>query len=238
MDLIGQNLHIGCNFGKNMTPRTKILLLAACLFASIGSAASAQFQLSIYGGVQSLPHSGVTGNDPAGVGSFSFSAGWEGNSFKMPPYYGVRGTWWQENNIGYSLDFTHSKAYANDETLAASGFEVLEFTDGINTLTLNAVKRLKTRGNFTPYVGGGLGIAIPNVEVQTSASAPKTFEYQYGGVVAQFQGGVEYDLGNQWSIFGEYKMNYVDLDVDLEGGGSLSTNLVTNAFNIGAGFSF
>ena len=224
-----------------MTPMlrtTCIALAATCFYGSSATLAAAQFQLSVYGGLQTLPHSRVKGDDPAGVGPFNFLAGWDGNSFEAPPYYGIRGTWWQENDIGYSLDFTHSKAYADGATLAASGFDVLEFTDGINTLTVNAIKKLKPRGNFTPYVGGGLGIALPHVEVQTSATAPRTFEYQYGGVVAQFQGGVEYDLGNQWSIFGEYKMNYVDLNVDLEGGGSLSTPLITNAFNIGAGFSF
>lgn len=221
-----------------MTPRLTIPVLTVALLCGSVLSASAEFQLSVYGGVQTSPHSRVSGDDPAGAGPFSFTAGWEGNSFEAPPYYGIRGTWWQDNDIGYSLDFTHSKAYSDDATLASSGFEVLEFTDGINTLTINAVKKLKPRGKFTPYVGGGLGIAIPHVEVQSTSTAPRTYEYQYGGVVAQFQGGVEYDLGNQWSIFGEYKMNYVDLDVDLDGGGNLSTGLITNAFNIGAGFSF
>jgi len=167
--------------------------------------AQAQFQLSVYGGAQSLPQSDVSGNDLSvgGVGAFDFTAGWDGNSFETPPYYGLRGTWWRSEDFGYFLDFTHSKAYADEETLTTTGFEVLEFTDGINTLTVQ-----------------------------------RTFEYQYGGVVAQFQGGVEYELNEQWSIFGEYKMNYVDIDVDLDDGGSLNTNLITNSINIGAGFNF
>jgi len=221
-----------------MTLRFKHILLATIPLMGSADLAAAQFQLQFYGGAQSSPHSTVTGDDPTGAGDFEFTAGWEGNSFEAPPYYGLRGTWWQSEDLGFSLDFTHSKAYADDETLDKSGFELLEFTDGINTLTLNAIKRFNTSGQFRPYVGGGLGIALPNVEVQTSETADRTLEYQYGGVVAQVQGGVEYDLGNQWSVFGEYKMNYVDLDVDLDGGGSLSTEIITNAVNIGAGFSF
>ena len=219
----------------------RALALAGGLVSFFAPHASAQFQISVYGGVQTLPHSGVSGNDPAagGAGAFDFNAGWEGRSFNAPPYYGLRGTWWQSENFGYSLDFTHSKAYADDETLASSGFEVLEFTDGINTLTVNAIRKFEPVGRgFTPYVGGGLGFSFPHVEVQTTAAGPRTFEYQYGGVVAQFQGGVEYNLNDNWSIFGEYKMNYVDLDVDLDGGGSLETDLITNSINIGAGFSF
>ncbi len=203
--------------------------------------AQAQFQLSVYGGAQSLPQSDVSGNDLSvgGVGAFDFTAGWDGNSFETPPYYGLRGTWWRSEDFGYFLDFTHSKAYADEETLTTTGFEVLEFTDGINTLTVNALKRFPISSDrFTPYIGGGVGISMPHVEVQTTDAGQRTFEYQYGGVVAQFQGGVEYELNEQWSIFGEYKMNYVDIDVDLDDGGSLNTNLITNSINIGAGFNF
>ncbi len=202
-------------------------------------ATAQEFQLSVYGGLQTLPHSVVEGNDPGGAGVFSFTAGWEGNSFEAPPYYGLRGTWWQNETLGFSLDFAHTKAYADAETLTDSGFPVLEFTDGLNTLTVNALRRFPNEDRrWTPYVGAGVGIAVPHVEVQTTGGSARTFEYQYGGVAAQFQGGIEYELNESWSVFGEYKMNYVDLDVDLDGGGTLSTNLITNAFNIGAGFSF
>lgn len=218
--------------------RSTALLMALGALTASGAAAQ-DFQLSFYGGLQSLPHSVVSGNDPAGTGSFNFTAGWDGNSLQMPPYYGLRGTWWRSETFGVSLDFTHSKAYADDGTLAASGFPVLEFTDGINTLTVNALRRFPADDRrWTPYVGGGLGVALPHVEVQTTGAAPRTYEYQFGGLAAQFQGGVEYQLNESWSVFGEYQMNYVDLDVDLTGGGTLSTNLITNAFNIGAGFSF
>ena len=215
-----------------------ILAFAAPILAAGQTAFAGDFELSFYGGAQTASHSTVEGNDPAGVGPFSFSAGWDGNSFDAPPYYGFRGTWWRDERTGFALDFTHSKIYADDATLASSGFPTLEFTDGVNTLTVNAMRRFPLDGRWTPYVGGGIGIALPHVEVQTTAAAPKTFEYQYGGVVAQISTGVSYALTENWSVFGEYQFNYVDLNVDLEGGGNLSTGVVTNAINIGAGFSF
>jgi len=215
------------------------IIISACLALLSAPATAQNFQLSFYGGLQTLPHSVVTGNDPAGVGAFNFTAGWEGNSFRAPVYYGLRGTWWQTEEFGLSLDFAHSKAYADDDTLTSTGFPTLEFTDGINVLTVNALRRFPNEDRrWTPYIGGGIGIAVPYVEVQSTGGAPETLEYQFGGIAAQFQGGIEYEINESWSVFGEYMMNYVDLDVDLQGGGTLSTDLITNAFNVGAGFSF
>ena len=210
---------------------------APLLGGNFGSARP--FQISVYGGVQGVSDGRpVTGEDPAGLGPFDFLADFAGDSFEDTPYFGVRGTWWPTEKFGLSLDFTHSKATATDETLAVSGFEALEFANGINTLTLNGLRRFPNNSSFTPYLGGGLGISIPNVEVQSSPTAPGTSEYQLGGFVAQFSAGVNYEINERWSVFGEYQFNYVDLGVDLDAGGSLSTDFTTNAFNIGAGFSF
>ena len=68
--------------------------------------------VSVYGGFQTAPHSDIEVSDGP-----DFRAGWEGKSFEMPPYYGVRGTWWMTNlgkpNLGLSVDFTHAKVYAD-----------------------------------------------------------------------------------------------------------------------------
>ena len=215
----------------------KPILSIAALFL-LTSTASAESQLSVYGGVQTSPHSIVTGVYDSVT--FDFAAGWDGKSFAMPPYYGIRYTRWNDDNLGLSLNFTHSKVYADAETLTDSGFSVLEFTDGINVVTLSAMRRLSNMGNWTPYVGAGVGFAVPHVEVQVSSTAVKTFEYQYGGPAIQLQGGFEREVSENWSIFGEYVFNYVMLDVDLDGpaGSYLKTNIVTNAINIGVSYGF
>ena len=201
-------------------------------------ATAEDFQLSIYGGMFEAGDSRVIGNDPTGAGSFDFEGGWNPTSGKLPPTFGLRGTWWQNNNTGYSLDFSRMQATADDASLAASGFSVLEFDDGINTVTVNARRRFPMGNRWTPFVSGGVGVAVPGVDAQTSASGQRTTEFQYGGVVAQFQGGVEYELNENWSVFGQYQMNVLDLDVDLEGGGNLTTGIITNSVSVGAGFSF
>ena len=216
----------------------KISFISIVLIGFMTSAATAETQLSFYGGHQSAPHSQVTGEYDSSA--FDFTAGWEGKPFAMPPYYGIRYTNWRENNWGIAVDYSHSKVYSDDETRADSGFEVLEFTDGINVLTINAVRRFQNSGNWTPYVGGGIGIAIPHVEVQVDESATKTFEFQFGGPAVQLHGGIEYSVNDSWSVFAEYKINYVMLDVDLDGPGDnfLKTNIITNALNIGVSYGF
>lgn len=210
-----------------------------CLCVTVGfglPAAATDFQLSVFGGLLSAPSSKVSGTDPSGVGGFDFTTGWSAKD--TPPSFGIRGTWWTSDTTGYALNFNRQKFSADDASLAASGFSSLEFQDGVDTVTVNAMRRFPTAGRWTPYVGGGIGVAIPHSDIQTSGSGPRTNEYSYGGVVAQFQGGVELELNDSWSLFGEYQMNVLDLDVDLSGGGDLSTGVITNSLSVGAGFSF
>ncbi|MEN0087228.1 MAG: lipid A oxidase, partial [Pseudomonadota bacterium] len=169
------------------------------------------------------------------------NAGWEGKPFAMPPYYGVRGTWWlpQYEGFGVSLDFTHAKVYGDAATLAANGLTTLEFTDGINMLTLNGLYRFNKRFiGIRPYVGAGLGVNIPHVEVDRAAVAGRAYGYQLGGLSAQAQLGLEVDLTKRISAFTEYKFNYNWVNVNVDGGDTLSTNIITNAVNVGLSFRF
>jgi hypothetical protein len=120
------------------------------------------------------------------------------------------------------VDFTHSKAYApleQDARLsgtkdrqplpahAAIGdlFHKLEFTHGHNMLTLNLLCRLPSLGSFiNPYVGVGLGVALPHTEVQLKGTRGRTYEYQYVGPAAQLLVGVELRVP-RLSYFLEYK---------------------------------
>lgn len=214
----------------------KPLLIGICLFAADIAAAETQF--SIYGGLQEVSPNTVSGADDLGA-PFEFGADWLGQSFAMPPYYGLRATRWAaDSDWGLALEFSHTKAYATDATLAGAGFPILEFTDGLNILTVNAMRRFDTLGPFRPYIGAGVGVSLPHVEVQTRAGGPVTFEYQFGGPAARALAGVEYDLNENWSVFGEINATYSINDVDLNGGGTLSADFFTQAVNIGASFRF
>ncbi len=215
----------------------RLVRIIGILAALVAAPAAAEQELSFYTGIQESPHSRVEGTDPGGVGAFSFLATWEGRSFEAPPHYGFRYTYWTNERLGFGLDFNHVKVYADDATLVANGFSRLELTDGLNILTANVWYRWQNDSSrWTPYVGAGLGLAIPHVDVETAGG--KTFGYQVTGPAAMVAAGVKYDINDRWGIFGEYKGTYSMNEASLDNGGSLSTNVVTNALNIGISFSF
>jgi len=211
-----------------------LLTSLLCLTLSAGAAA-AEFQLSFYSGFQNAPHSRVEGE--SGGTTFSFLSEWEGRPFEAPPYYGIRATWWRSATFGWGVDFNHTKVYASDDTLASSPFDDLELTDGLNIITVNAYRRWPSAERaWTPYIGGGLGIAVPHIDANIGAS--DTFEYQYTGPAATWIAGVSYPLNDTWTLFGEYKGTFSMNDAELDGGGSLETDIVTNALNLGISYDF
>lgn len=218
----------------------KTILSGILALGASSAPALAEMELSIYSGWQTSPHSRVTGDYPGTGEEFDALIGWEGRSFEMPPYYGVRGTWWKNETLGFGIEFTHAKVYAPDDEKEAIGFSDLEFTDGINILTVNAYQRwpgLWAEGQITPYVGGGVGVAIPHVDIDTTTGV-ETFEYQYTGPAARLTAGMSYDLNERFAVFGEYQFTYSVNSVDLPEGGSLETDIKTNALNVGLTLKF
>lgn len=211
--------------------------VAAALLAALPAMASAEVELSFYGGWQGAEPSTVTFAGTGGTTDGSYTSHWEGRSFTMPPYWGIRGTWWRWGGYGFGLDYIHAKVYADDAMMAAAGLDHFEFSDGINILTLNAYHRWEDAlGSLTPYVGGGIGISVPHVEVVGSTT--HTWDYQYGGPAVTLIAGVSYPVGDRWSVFGEYKGTWSRNEADLDGGGTVSTEIVTNALNVGVSFGF
>ena len=197
--------------------------------------------IDVYGGYQTAPHSRVEGrysDEETSENFFNFTAGWKGKSFSFPPYYGLRYTKWKMNS-GWGLDFNHTKLYADKETLAKNGIEILQFTDGLNNLTFHR----QIKPNFVlfsgmPYWGYGVGITIPHVEFQRTSDSVKTYEYQYGGPTVAFNFGIKYRLLNQSSFFYEYKFTSSWLDANLNDGGFIKSRIFTNALNLGISFQF
>lgn len=211
----------------------RVLTIALMLLPAM---ASAEMEFSFYTGAQSAPHGRIHGTGGS-VDGDDYLIGWEGRSMEMPPYYGVRATWWQSQTLGFGVDFNHAKVYADDESLAESGYDTLEFTDGLNIVTINAYRRFPGLGwPVTPYLGAGAGLAIPHVEV--AKGGVETIEYAVTGPAVTLIAGASYPVSDRMSVFGEYKGTYSMNEADLSDGGTLKTDIVTNALNVGVSFSF
>ena len=212
--------------------------LFCTILASVPSLASAQVELSFYGGVQNAPSSDISIRNDSEIPDSDFSLDWEGRSFEAPPYYGLRATNWRSPSFGIGVDFAHNKVYPTDDSLPAE-FEVLEFTDGLNIFTVNAYKRWNDAfGNLSPYVGGGVGISMPHVEVTVDGVDEETFGYQLTGPAATWIAGASMPISDNMSVFGEYKGTFSSNSADLATGGTLETDIVTNALNLGVSFNF
>lgn len=214
-------------------------VLLASLFILPCVGAQAETELSFYTGYQTAPHSVVTGNDPEATWTDEFTAAWDGKSFAAPPYYGMRATRWTSDTFGWGAEFTHAKVYADDETRDANGYDRFEFTDGLNIITINAMRRWPGQwgDKITPYIGGGVGFAMPHVDIRATGGS-HTFGYQVTGPAVRAIAGVSYQLNEKWSAFAEYQGTYSMNKVELENGGSFDTDVITNALNIGLGFTF
>ena len=193
-------------------------------------------EVSIYGGLQSSPHSRITGKHSTSGAQYSELVGWEGKSFDAPIYYGIRTTFWRSDTLSYGAEFTHTKAYAPNKALQSAGFDRLEFTDGHNIITLNINRRWEL-GEFNTYSLVGLGIAIPHVDALPSGGL-HTFEYQYSGPAVRGAVGLSRKLNDKFSIFTEYQFTASDNKVSLRNGGSLNAKLLTNAINVGVSYNF
>ena len=233
-------------------------------FAAIGvlamgpgsTPASAEFQIGIYGGWNDSFDSDVTLVQPNGTNLTLYDVPWDGKSFESPPYWGVRGIYWLDVNPswGVMVDYNHAKIYSelgatvkvsgtrngvalNGKDRVSNTFDILEFTDGLNEIYLGGTYRWQHE-RWTPYVGLGVGLSFPHVEIRRTGSSIRTFEYQVTGVAVEGLVGLEYRITPRVSAFGDYKLSFSSNDADVKGGGTLETDVWTNHFILGLSYRF
>ncbi len=199
-------------------------------------AARAETEVSLYGGVQSAEPGAVSGDDPV-LGLFAFVTRWPGRSMQSPPYWGLRLTQWHGPRWGVAAELNHAKLHADADAMAAAGFDRLEFSDGFNLLTVNAMRRFPARGQLEPYVGVGLGLAVPHVEVTTASG--ETSGYQVTGPAAVWIAGASLPVRDKGlRLFAEYKGSRSWNRARLDGGGTLEADITTHALNLGLSLRF
>jgi lipid A oxidase len=151
----------------------RVWLVLVFSVTSFSFASATDISFSIYGGFNKAGHSSVSfagAFEEYGINNGKYSVeGWEGKSFESPIYYGYRMGFPLPNKPAFkiAIDFNHSKVKAKR---LPSNLKRLEFTDGLNTLTLNLLYTFENFFNFeanvSPYVGAGFGLAYPHVDVE------------------------------------------------------------------------
>jgi len=215
----------------------RIFLMSLIFLAIVPFSAFAQVDLSFYGGVQSAQSSHVSGNDPTGIGAFSFNSNWEKHAFEVPGYFGLRLTWWRNDQIGWGIEMNHTNITASDSTLFSNGLNSLALADGLNLVTVNTYRRWRPPGrSIRPYIGAGIGIAVPNIEFDSGGGL--TTGNQLTGPAIQWLAGASIPVSERWSVFGEYRGSLAANSADLLGGGELNARVLTSAVNVGVSLGF
>ncbi len=226
------------------------LKFAAVAMMLTAAPAAAELEISLYTGVQNAESSTDSVRLPGSATTVKRDITWKAKPLSNPFYYGGRATWWTDKDIGFGIEGTHTKAVASPADRAALGVDKLEFTDGHNIITANIMKRwpgaFVKAPKFTPYVGAGLGIAVPHVDIKVTGASGRTFGYETTGPAVRGIAGVKYNINEKWALFGEYQIVYSDNDATIDADpavagqtdGKLKTELLTQAINVGFSYSF
>ena len=218
--------------------------------------AASEIQGALYLGGSVARNSDVILKAPDDTDAIFRNVKWANESLVDSPFYGVRGIKWAQTatSLGSMIDYTHTKATAYEQKVEQSGkvkgkeltspgkfedsFRKLEFTHGLNQLTMNGLFRLTgLHPRIRPYFGIGLGLMIPHVDAQRAGFPRKTRTLgpQITGPVFQVLGGVEWRIfvSNRYSAITEYKMAHSRNTAKIKTGGTVSTNFWINQIVIG-----
>jgi opacity protein-like surface antigen len=107
------------------------------------------------------------------------------------------------------LEFSYRQADLDDITIAAFGLTATGVVDGdVSTLSgmANVLYDFELDGKITPYIGGGLGVASINVEIDSVAGVTTAFDDSDTVIAYQGLVGLRYPLTDQISIRGGYRL--------------------------------
>ncbi len=244
---------------------TRISLTAVSLFlalAGLANSARAEYDLSLFTGVALTQDSDLELHQAGGTDLTYHDVSFEGRDFETPPFYGARLLWFpnQEAHWGFGAEFFHIKLYAQtDETARVTGarngigvdaderientLQQFSLSHGLNYALADVVYRWQPGrrgegflGHLEPYVGLGLGAAIPHVESEVNGHFDEGYQLRGPGV--QALAGVKVPLTSHVGVMFEYKFTYANLgSLDIPDG-SIEITPLTHNLVAGLVFSF
>ena len=244
------------------SPRWTLTLIAA-LVAGLAFTARAEVDLSIFTGVALSQDSDLQLRQQGDTDLTFHGVSFEGRDFSSPPpYYGLRFLWFppEASHWGFGGEFFHMKLFAETgDTVHVTGrrdgmsiddyeqfhdtIQSFNLSHGLNYALGDIVYRWSPGdrgkdflGHLQPYVGFGLGVAIPHVESNIDGVFHQ--EYQLRGPGVQGLGGVNVNLTQHWALMFEYKFTYANLGALDIPGGSIEVTPLTHHLVTGITFSF
>ena len=242
--------------------RVVYTLVPALMLSCVGCAGPVgEFVLSAYGGGAFQADVDLQLENAGGTDLEFHDVQLDDESFQHPMYAGARGSYWfgAYPEWGLALDYTHAKAIVdtgqvtrvegtkNGVDVSGTGpisdhLDRFQMANGHNFWTFNVMHRRfpaardeSWLGRMQPYVGVGGGAVVPYV--RATVDGVPTRGYQLAGPAAQGFVGLNVDLLGPFALFGEYKITYADIEVDLRGDGSLATETLTSQLILGISLS-
>lgn len=167
---------------------------------------------------------------------------YRGESFRSPPYYGVRITWIPDAHRWMAIEgeWLHAKVFARvgdlvqmrgilrgtpiDASLPLSSLvQRMAMSHGLNFILANFAVR-RELGSVDPHgvprlvavIRAGAGPTRPHAESHVD-HVPRD-QYENGGLGAQVGGGLELSLWRGLGVLGEYKFTWASPEIDVAGG--------------------
>lgn len=214
-----------------MRPVSKLRRLLT-LFATLASAypvvSHAENAVSIYGGLglfndNAIAESLEDFNDPT-------DAMIDADKWNV----GYRYTYWLNNGFGASLDYYNS---GTENSFLDEPRDQLDMT----TLSVLGFYRMNERSNLQPYVGAGLGLrSIEQISLGDPDDLESEEAYYHGIPTLSGIGGVNYQLNDNFSVFGELRLDYAgqaDSD-DSSSSDYTFPSMFSQGLNIGVSLNF
>ena len=244
------------------TTRYAALFLFLGFLSAFTRKADAEVELSIFTGVALSQDSDLRLQQRGGTDLTFRDVPFEGRDFDDPPYYGARALWFpsEDSHWGFGAEFFHMKMYADtDSTVHVTGrrngvgvddnervdgtIQSFSLSHGLNYALGDIVYRWKPGqrgedflGHLEPYVGVGLGAAIPHVESTVGGRFHEG--YQLHGPGVEGLAGLNVALTRHIGLMFEYKFTYANLDSLEIPGGSIEVTPLNHHIVTGLTFSF
>jgi len=237
---------------------------AAAWLLAIVPAAHAEFEISLFTGVNINQDTDLEYEAPGGTDLTFEDVRYDADPVEDPVFFGGRLTYWfteKAPQFGLGIEFVHMKMTARTEdTVQVTGtrggspvdarepisdtISAFEMTDGVNLVLFEGFYRFNAEGQWDglfsriqPYVGIGLGFSVPHPE--STIDGVRSEGYEFAGFATQAIAGTKvFVYKRRVSLFAEYRFTFLDLNVSAAGGGEFELQPILHVFAFGVNVHF